>query len=181
MTSMNKSSMVVALTMLAMASATQAADNGIYLGIAAGGVQASVTRDTARGLVNDFNGSDAAYKIIAGVRPLDWLGAEVSYMDLGKPDSGLLASDSTGISGYAVAFASLGPVVDLFAKGGVVNWKSKITAGSAELLSRDGTDVAYGGGLIVRLLSLSVRAEYEHFEIDDGANLLSLGLTYTFL
>ena len=85
------------------------------------------------------------------------------------------------ISGSVAGFASLGPVVDVFAKGGLVNWKSKITASKSELFSRDGTDLVYGGGLVVHLLSLSVRAEYEHFNIDAGANLVSLGVTWTFL
>lgn len=182
---MNKLQAVAAVAALAggmgASSLAQAGDNGVYLGIGAGSVEANVTKETARNLANDFDGKDAAYKFIVGVRPLDWLGAEVSYMDLGKVDSGPLASDSTGISGYAVGFASVGPVIDLFAKGGVVNWKSKITSSGSKLFDRDGTDLAYGGGIIVHVLSVSVRAEYEHFEIDDGANLLSVGLTYTFL
>lgn len=178
---MNKLQAVALVATLGAASVARASDNGIYIGASAGNVKASVTKDTAKNLANDFDGNDAAYKVILGVRPLDWLGAEVSYMDLGKVDSGPLASDSTGVSGYAVGFASVGPVVDLFAKGGLVNWKSKITSGSAKLFNRDGTDLAYGGGIIVHVMSLSVRAEYEHFEIDDSANLLSVGLTWTFL
>jgi hypothetical protein len=51
------------------------------------------------------------------------------------------------ISGYVVGFKSLGPVIDVFAKGGVVNWKSKITDGSSKLFDRDGTDLAYGSAL----------------------------------
>jgi len=38
----------------------------------------------------------------------------------------------------------------------------------------------YGGGLIVRLLDLSVRAEYEHFNMDQGGNLVSASVTWTF-
>lgn len=179
---MNKlPTIVLVATALGAAHGVRAGDNGIYLGAAVGRVEASVDKDTARGLVNDFSGHDAAYKAILGIRPLDWLGAEISYMDLGKPDSGIFAADSTALSGYAVGFASVGPVVDLFAKAGLVNWKSKITSGRNELLSRDGTDPAYGAGLIVHLFSLSLRAEYEHFDIDDRANLVSVGLTWTFL
>ncbi len=169
------------VAMLGAASLAQAGDNGIYLGLSAGSVEASVTKDSTQNLASDFEGKDAAYKLFLGVRPLDWLGAEVSYMDLGKVDSGALAADATGVSGYAVGFVSVAPLVELFAKGGLVNWKSKITSGSNKLLDRDGTDLAYGGGIIVHVLSLSIRAEYEHFEIDDSANLLSVGLSWTFL
>ncbi len=168
-------------TMLGLSGIACASDNGIYLGVAAGGVESSVSKDTTKGLVNNFKGKDAAYKAILGVRPFDWLGAEVNYLDLGKPDNNSFAADTTGISGSVAGFASLGPVVDVFAKGGLVNWKSKITASKSELFSRDGTDLVYGGGLVVHLLSLSVRAEYEHFDIEAGANLVSLGVTWTFL
>ena len=46
-----------------------------------------------------------------------------------------------------------------------------------------GTDLAYGVGVQFRLLSLGIRAEYERFDIDDvdDANMLSIGVTYTFL
>ena len=178
---MNKLQVAALVAALGASSLAHASDNGIYLGASVGSVKSSVSKDTAKNLANDFDGNDAAYKVILGVRPINWLGAEVSYMDLGKVDSGPLASDSTGVSGYAVGFASVGPVVDLFAKGGLVNWKSKITSGGSKLFNRDGTDLAYGGGIIVHVMSLSVRAEYEHFEIDDSANLLSVGLTWTFL
>jgi hypothetical protein len=178
---MNKIRAVALVAAVGASSFAQASDNGIYVGLSAGSIEASVNKDTANNLTEDFNGSDAAYKAILGIRPLNWLGAEVSYMDLGKVDSGALAADSTGVSVYAVGFVSVLPMVDLFAKGGVVNWKSKITSGSSELFSEDGTDPAYGAGLIVHFGSLSARAEYEHFEIDDSANLVSLGLTWTFL
>ncbi|MGE0115623.1 MAG: outer membrane beta-barrel protein [Steroidobacteraceae bacterium] len=179
---MNKlQTIVIAIALLGTTQMAQASDHGIYLGAAVGNVEASVNKDTAKGLAGDFNGHDAAYKAILGIRPLDWLGAEINYLDLGKPDSGIFATDSTALSGYAVGFASMGPLVDLFAKAGLVNWKSRITAGSRELLSRDGTDLAYGAGVIVHLFSLSVRAEYEHFDIDKRAHLVSLGLTWTFL
>jgi len=61
-----------------------------------------------------------------------------------------------------------------------MNWKAKINSSKSQLLSRDGTNLVYGGGVIVHLLSLSVRAEYEHFDMDAGANLLSVGVTWTF-
>jgi hypothetical protein len=104
----------------------------------------------------------------------------VNYLDLGKPDSNTFAADTTGFSGSAVLFASVTPAFELFAKGGVVNWKSKITEGS-KVFKEDGTDPVYGGGLVVHLLSLSVRAEYEHFDMAVDSNLVSLGLTWTFL
>jgi hypothetical protein len=55
--------------------------------------------------------------------------------------------------------------------------------GIGKVFSEDGNDLAYGVGAQFRLLSLAVRAEYEVFDVDrvDNLNMLSIGLTYTFL
>ena len=47
----------------------------------------------------------------------------------------------------------------------------------------DGTDLTYGIGAQFRVWSLSIRAEYEQFDIDaaDTVDLISLGVTWTFL
>lgn len=167
-----------ALTALITGSA-MAADNGVYLGASLG--QSDVSVNAHSGLPK-FDGKDMAYKIIAGVRPLDWLGVEVSYLDLGKSDDKTLntAADSKGVSGFLVGFKAVGPV-DLFAKAGLVNWDATISTHGARVAKTDGTDLAYGAGVQFRLLSLGIRAEYERFELENGANMLSLGATWTFL
>ena len=47
----------------------------------------------------------------------------------------------------------------------------------------DGTDFAYGVGAQFRVLGLSIRAEYERFDAEDvdDLNMISVGVTYTFL
>lgn len=156
-----------------------AADSGIYLGASVG--QSDVTVSANSGL-QKFDGKDFAYKIIVGVRPIDRFSAEVSYVDLGKPDDRSLgsAADTKGVSGFAVGYAPLGPV-DLFAKAGLVNWDATLSSHGVRVTKKDGTDFAYGAGAQFRLLSLGIRAEYERFEIEKGANMLSLGATWTFL
>jgi hypothetical protein len=72
----------------------------------------------------------------------------------------------------------------VFARVGLIDWDAKLTAPHLDFQSKDsGTDLAYGVGAQFRLLGLSLRAEYERFEIadTDKVDLLSLGLTYTFL
>jgi outer membrane autotransporter protein len=56
-------------------------------------------------------------------------------------------------------------------------------SGVGKLFDTDGTDFAYGVGAQFRLLSLGIRAEYEMFDIDNvkDANMISIGVTYTFL
>lgn len=162
----------------------QAADNGIYIGAGLG--QAAVEVDDL--VANqDFKGDDLGYKVIVGIRPLDWLGVEANYVNFGKPDDTVagarLRAEGHALSAFAVGFLTLGPV-DLFAKGGLVSWDSELShAQLGRIEDDDGTDLAYGVGLQFRLLSLGVRAEYEVFDIDnlDDANMASISVTYTFL
>lgn len=161
----------------------QAADNGFYLGGSLGRSNIQVEEAAL-----EFDGDDTAWKIIAGFRPLDWLGVEVNYVDFGNPDDSIgpvnIEAESTGISAFALGFVAVGPV-DLFIKGGLVNWDATVSSPALPALSSDddGTDFAYGAGVQFRVWSLSVRGEYEVFDIEDldDVNLLSVGVTWTFL
>ena len=165
---------------LLVASAASAADNGIYFGASIG--QANVDIDQGVSPI-DVDGDDTGYKFIVGVRPLNWLAVEASYVDFGRVDNGPLSVEGDGISAFVMGMATLGPI-DLFAKGGLINFDSSVALrGFGSLRNDDGTDMAYGVGLQFQLLSLGVRAEYEVFDIDntDDVNMLSIGVTYTFL
>jgi hypothetical protein len=165
--------------------ASHAADNGFYLG-------AAVTDSKIDGIADGVDLDDTSFKIIAGLRPLDWLGFEANYVDLGSEDfaAGTLASasvDAKAYSAFAVGFLQLDPApIDLYAKVGLARWELDGSVSSA--LGRfdasdDGTEFAYGGGIQARLGSFAVRAEYETFELDDSAelDLISVGFTWTFL
>jgi hypothetical protein len=160
-----------------------AADNGIYLGASIG--QANTKLD--EGFTDGFDADDTGYKFILGIRPLDWLGFEASYVDLGQADDRVdgvrLRSDVDGIAAYAIGFLAVGPV-DVFAKGGAITWDASVTSPDLNLSADDdGTDLAFGVGAQFRVWSLSLRAEYEIFDIGsaDDVNLLSVGVTWTFL
>jgi opacity protein-like surface antigen len=160
-----------------------AADNGFYLGGSIG--QANVQIDDLKDNAfpdDDFDADDTAFKLIAGIRPLDWLAVEAAYVNFGEPEdrvAGLsLEAEGDGISAFAVGFLPVGPV-DLFAKAGIIAWDSKITGAAFD---DDGSDLAYGAGAQFRVLSFSIRAEYEKFDISDvDVDMISVGLTYTFL
>lgn len=165
--------------LLAASAGAHAADNGIYIGASVG--RASVEIDDVLTTSTKFDGDDTGYKVIVGIRPLDWLGFEANYVNFGKPEDTLegtkVRTEGSGLTGFGVGFLALGPV-DLLAKVGVISWDTEIAS-----IDRDGTDLAYGVGVQFRLLSLAVRAEYEIFDIGnvDDVNMLSLGVTYTFL
>ena len=155
-----------------------AADNGIYLGASVGqsGLQ-----------VDDFNydASATGYKLIAGWRFIDWLAVEANYLDFGSGDDTVLGekieTEADGISLSAVGFLPVGPV-DLFARVGAVDWSADISSPGLGSDSDDGTDLTYGIGAQFRVWSLSIRAEYEMFDVSDAdLDMISVGVTWTFL
>ena len=178
---------ILALAALSLGLATGpalAADNGIYLGgsIGQGGVQFD---EAIEGL--DYDASSTAYKLIIGWRFLDWLAVEGDYVDLGSGDDTLdgerFETDVSGVMASVVGFVPVGPV-DLFARVGAIAWDAEVTGPTPEFSgSDDGTDLAYGIGAQFRIWSLSLRAEYERFEIEDTdtVDLISVGVTWTFL
>lgn len=176
---MRKSSIVAGVILgssLIASTASLAADNGLYLGAGVG--QANVDIDTGP---IEVDGDDTGYKAIAGFRPLDFLAVELNYIDFGKVEDSGLAVDADAIAAFAVGFLPIGPV-DLYAKAGVADSNASLRSPIGDFES-DGTDFAYGVGVQVRFLSLSARLEYEEFDVDDvdNLNMLTLGLTYTFL
>ena len=167
-----------AAAMLAFGATANAADNGVYLGASLG--RANV--DIEQGLL-EIDDDDTGFKIIAGVRPLDWLAVEANYVDFGEARQGIASADNDAFSAFGVLFLSFGPA-DVFGKIGLVKSDVSVRVGNlGEVFEEDGTDPAYGVGVQFRLLSLSVRAEYEIYDVDnvDDLNLFSIGVTYTFL
>lgn len=169
---------VLASALFLASAATMAADNGIYLGASLGDANIEIDRGLAQ-----IDSDDTGFKFLAGLRPLDWFAVEASYVNFGEAEDGILAAETDGISAFGVFFVPVGPV-DLFAKAGLISFDSTVEVdGLGTLLAEDGTDLAYGVGVQFRLLSLGIRAEYEKFDIDDveDANMLSIGVTYTFV
>jgi OOP family OmpA-OmpF porin len=163
-----------------------AADNGIYLGAGVG--QSGVSfNDTIEGQHLDFSVDSTAFKAIAGWRFLDSLAVEANYVDLGSGDDTVagtkVKTDVSGLSLSAVGFLPIGPV-DLFARVGAINWNADVSAPEFSVkTSDDGTDLTYGVGAQFRVWSLSLRAEYERFDVEnaDTVDMVSLGVTWTFL
>jgi OOP family OmpA-OmpF porin len=155
-----------------------AADNGIYLGASVG--QSGLEIDDF-----DYDASATGYKIIAGWRFLDWLAVEGNYVDFGSGDDRVadtkIETEADGISLSAVGFLPVGPV-DLFARVGAVDWSADLSSPGSGSGSDDGTDLTYGIGAQFRVWSLSIRAEYEMFDISDAdLDMISVGVTWTFL
>lgn len=176
---------------LSSSGAAIAADNGFYLG---GGVTRT-SFDTSSDFIQDapdqfrLDDDDNGFKVIAGIRPLDWFAIEANYIDFGGVSAGndLLGGEIelTGIDAFAVGFIAA-PFIDVFGKVGAIRWDADARvrfAGETFSDSESGTDFAWGAGIQARLGSLAARLEYERFEVDDTDEvaMITLGLTYTFL
>jgi OmpA-OmpF porin, OOP family len=165
------------LSGLLVSNITLAADNGIYLGV---GVSQSQVDYDAGGL--KFDGDDTKYKAIVGVRPLDWLAFEANYVDFGVIDAAAVSQELKGVDAFVVGLFEIG-LVDFYAKAGLIRWDQSIDVAGLNILDSSGTDAAYGAGIQVHLGSLSVRGEYEKFDIRNttDAGLMTLAVTWTFL
>jgi opacity protein-like surface antigen len=173
-----------------LSGAAQAADNGFYIG---GGITRT-SIDTSFEFVEDapdfsLDDDDNGWKLIAGMRPLDWFAVEANYVDFGSVTSGDAALggeyELTGIDAFAIGFLSA-PFVDVFGKVGAIRWDAdgRVSAGGVEFSDDEsGTDFAWGAGVQARLGSLAGRLEYERFEVDDTDEvaMISLSVTFTFL
>src|SRR5690606_12297897 len=108
------------------------------------------------------------------------------YVDLGSGDDRvagqLIETDIDGVSLSALGFLPIGPV-GLFARVGAIDWNAYLSAPGIVSGSDDGTDLTYGVGAQFRVWGLSLRAEYEVFDISDAdtVDMISASVTWTFL
>src|SRR5262245_30616543 len=160
-----------------------AAGGGLYLG---GGIGQAGIKDNIN--TENFDSNDAAYKAFIGYRfkalPIIDLAIEGAYTDFGRPSQTFGAqrveSKLTGPSLAGLLMFPLGPI-DLYGKGGAINWSQDITVGGSTS-SRSGTDGFYGLGIGLNLGPLGLRAEYERFQIKDvdRVDLFSLSALFQF-
>ena len=174
--------------------AARAADTGFYLGGSIG--QASIELEGSVDLdVPDFDENDFAWKIFGGYNvglgPID-LGVEGGYVDFGSPSQAfpvpvLLNVDVelTGFNVWGIAGLDLG-LIDVFGKLGAIAWDGEAIANISDFgsLGEDdsGTDLGYGIGARVNLGSLSIRGEWERYDIDnvEQVDMFSVGLSFSF-
>ncbi len=192
-------------------SARAAGPLGLYIGAAFGQAHvraATISAPTGVGGSVQLGGSDfahSAYQIMLGVRPVSFLGAEVTYMSLGRkswpsPQAGLLVKNGQasqkGEGAFAVFYLPV-PVVTVYLKAGLARITTNRSAdyeyfgvdncafAPCRYLSiarnRTTTGFATGIGLQWKLGSWAFRGEYERFNAA-GANpdLISVGAIYLF-
>jgi len=162
--------------------------SGFYLGGGIGQSRMKVDTTNVSGDEFKFDGNDTGYKIIAGYNfgliPLLDLGVEGSYVDFGKISNSTLLgtanTKTTGFDGFGVAALTFGPL-GVFGKVGVIRWNTDVTLLGATA-SESGSDGAYGVGVRFQLKAISLRAEYEVFDVSKlkDLSMASVSVLYTF-
>jgi opacity protein-like surface antigen len=167
---------------------------GLYLGA---GVGYSTVRsdDPAFGLPGSLNDTEFAWKLIAGVRPIPFAGAEFEYIDFGHPnhDVGINGINNSGLDShpraevlYGVGYLPLPvPTLDVFGKLGVAELQTDVTTfvGSSQFFRQNesSTRLAYGVGVQSKAWGISFRAEYERISSKFGdPDAVTVSATWTF-
>lgn len=175
MSRIDRIAMVFAGALALMATASQAADQGFYVGVGTG--QAKVEDQPSQLGGPTFDESSTPYRVFGGYRlgviPLLDFAAEIGYRDLGKAEGTIAGStvkyQAKGADGAILAiFPLLG--FDLFGKVGLMQYDLDKTFNGATT-GYSGTAPLYGVGVGFRIWRLGIRAEYERIDIDELKSL----------
>lgn len=175
---------------------TLAQDQGWYVGVSIGQSEAdeSIASDMALITSGSVDAKDTGWKLYGGFMFTRNFGVELAYVDLGKAKYsgdffGLPVTggtiEATGFNMAAIGAIPLSPALSLFGKLGIFSWEAEAndrTAGLPFTQTLDGNDLFFGFGASYSFTrNLSVRGEWERFQLDDtDVDLLSIGLAYRF-
>jgi hypothetical protein len=151
-----------------------------------------------------FSDHDAAWKVIAGIRPLPIVGAEVEYIDFGNAggNSGYYYGNyDFAVSAHPKATVLYGmgylplplPFLDVFGKLGLAHLQTNNsyytsscgnngTCTSTESrFDQENNKFAYGAGVQVKFQDFAFRGEYERISSTFGdPNAIMASVTWTF-
>jgi hypothetical protein len=196
----------VAFALLAHPGGVAVADDslGFYIGGAIGQSRVVESAHTACAcdldpgtiMTEDFDKTHLAFQGVLGARPISLLGAELAYLDLGKPQGEAYtfpeSASIKGVAAFGVLYLPV-PLVDIYLKAGVARLESTLTYSycgpcacefclNTIQLDRTNTSGAGGVGAQYRFGSWAFRVEYDRFNAGGGdPSLLSAGVTWTFL
>jgi opacity protein-like surface antigen len=175
--------LVAAGAMAVLAAPAQAQSTAFNFYVGGGIGQSNADLDDVE--IPDFDEKDFAWKLFAGVRMASIFGAELDYINFGKPDGSNIEVKYKGLAAYGLVYLPLPlPLLDVYAKAGLAKIDVDI---DAEDFSTDDTQFTYGLGAQLKFGSLAIRGEYERFKVKDGdvglsskPSLLSLSFSKSF-
>jgi len=159
-------------------------------------VHSSVTDLTPLGNPPPIDLKNTTWKAFVGLRPLNWLAAELDYIDLGSGSSStpsyspaepyVASASGSTYAAYAVSFLPIPlPIVDFFAKVGFAGSKFDKTVGARQLSGTSSIkdwEFAWGLGVQAYFGIVGARLEYEQLDIPNssGAKIASLSAFLNF-
>jgi OOP family OmpA-OmpF porin len=135
-----------------------AADNtGFYVGAGIGDFGVKLDGES-------FDANDFGFKFFGGYNFIEYLGAELEYIDGGSPSDRGISIDIYGFNFSVVGIWPVTDQFDLFAKAGFISWD----ASARGLGDADGEDFSWGVGAGWNFTDqFAIRGEYQGFEIED--------------
>lgn len=132
----------------------------------------------------DIEDESTVFETMVGVRLIDVLALEGSYLNLGDFRDYYYETDLnfSGLTLSAKALLPLGPQMDLYAKVGAFFWSlEEQYRGDYELVD-DGTDLFVGGGALFHLTdNLDLNLEYKSMEMDKlRSGAVTAGIRFVF-
>ncbi|WP_346799472.1 outer membrane beta-barrel protein (plasmid) [Halomonas sp. Bachu 37] len=121
---------------------------------------------------DDFDNS-ISFSVKGGYKFSENFAFEAAYLNLGKADDGISPvweAEVTGINTSVVGIAPINQNLEVFAKVGTFFWSVDLSEeGYGKIAEDDGTDIGFGfGGAYHITDDISVFAEYQRFDVDDG-------------
>ncbi|MFY0676549.1 MAG: porin family protein [Neptuniibacter sp.] len=164
-------------------SSTVFADSNFYLGGSIGQTEVDYVPEAGATVTDD---SDTSWKIFGGYNINENFAVEVAYQDLGD-NSAVVLGQPTYIDGDALSISLVGklPINDqfgLFGKLGYADVEADADVPSINAsVSASDSDVLYGIGAVYSVTeAVDVRLEWEHIDLADEIDTVSLGVSYNF-
>jgi OOP family OmpA-OmpF porin len=125
---------------------------------------------------------DTSWKILGGYQINRTFAVELGYANLFDKRISGIGVEVTAWDLVGVASLPLGDKFSVFGKLGFAMWEAEATSvpgfGS---VSDDGTDLTFGVGLQYDVSrNLGIRGQWQRYDVDADADLLSIGLIYRF-
>ena len=157
---------------------------GLYIGAGIGNTFYGGEFTDIENQVKDISENSTGYKFFAGFSTPSIFGVEGGYRNFGTVKTNInnfeFESQTTGWDVYGMAHFEVLMILDLFAKAGVLFWKTESGLVQATLGSETGTAFSWGIGAGVTLGPVGVRLEWENFQVQDPETLSAVMLGATF-
>lgn len=176
---LTKISTLAGATALALGLTTAVNAEGLYIGASVG----QLDLDFCTAGLTSCDDEDTGWKLLAGYELNDNIAFEGGWVDLGKYSAsgpgGTFAQESDGIFMNVKGTLPINESFGVFAKLGVLFWENDYSGSIATALGisdDDGTDAIFGlGAQYMFSEQVGVVAEWERYDSDDDADMLSIG------